>query len=250
MSCSTTSRLIALGDGPDAGDDDLVAVVDGHAERRLDTVVLVDVDVEPLEQVAHVERGDGHLLRLGGTDLDGDLLGCRHVDRQTTAVQARTTADRQRGPREGPTDLLQGAVDVRRGHPVGGGVAVDGELERAAVAHADLGAVADLLVELRSHLVVVADLDAFGGQDVTDGPAEGGDLLGLPVDGHRHGLGHGRVGHRRAGDRDGHDCDEDGHQAALATELVERGKQNTPNVELPGSCVLLPPSIRPTITRR
>ena len=44
---------------------------------------------------------------------------------------------------------------------------------------------------------------------------------------------------------------EDGQQAALATEVVELEKHNTPNVEVPGSCVPASPDrIRPTITRR
>ena len=120
------------------GDGDLVAVVELVVERRLDDVVLVDLDAElPRGRGATVSAATSFLTGLGAADLDGE--GLRGDDRQAhaPAVDVRAAAGGEVGAGEAAADLVEGAVDVGGGDPVGRGLAVDLELEGAAEAHRD-----------------------------------------------------------------------------------------------------------------
>ena len=94
------------------------------------------------------------------------------------------------------------------------GLAVDGELERAAEADRDLAAVGHLLVEARGDHVVAAEVDALGVEDLADGVAGGGDRLGLAVEAQGHGLGARGVPEGRAGHGENHQGRQGDHQGA------------------------------------
>ena len=119
-------------------------------------------------------------------------------------------------------------------------LAVDAQLEGAAEADRDAGAVGDLLVEPGRDHVVLADLDALGLEDVADGVAEARDLLLLPVDRQGHRGGERGVAVGAAGDSEDHRGHEGGEEGLAADEGVETVVHTAPNVVLSGSRVAHP----------
>ena len=165
---------------------------------------------------------------------EGELLGGHDLQRRTGAVEVATTAQRQLGAVEAAADLLERGVDVGGGDPVRLGLAVDGQLEGTAVAHADLAALLDRVVERGRDLVVLAELDAFVGQDVADGRGAGADLALLTVDGQGDGVGHRGVAEGRAGHGEHHHGGQRDHPGAAAGH--GRGKVADTSHSSPGSC--------------
>ena len=146
------------------------------------------------------ERRHADLLGLLAGELDLQGLGGDDLEREATTVDRGATAGRQVGAAVERADLAQRTFDVGRGHPVAALLAVDGQLDLAAEAHRDAGAVGDGLVDVGLDQVVRRELDALGLEDVADGVTGGAHLALLAVDRQGHGGGHRPVAERRAAD--------------------------------------------------
>ena len=176
---STTSRCDLLGGHADVGDDDLVAVGDLGVEARARPCRAC----RPRSPARLEHVGDGQRGRACASAsslapiLMLDDLGRDDVEGQAAATDRGAAAGGEVGAVEAAADLAQGARDVGGVHPVGVGLAVDGELERAAELDGDArcrrstgsstaGATRSLSVTL----------DALGGKDVADRATDGADL--------------------------------------------------------------------------
>src|SRR5690606_29556911 len=167
----------------DLGDGDLVAGLDLGVQLRRDLVVVVVLDVHLVERVGHGESRNLDLLSLVATDRDLDGLRGDDLELEAVTTDRGRAAGRQVGAGEAATDLGEGAVHVSGGDPVLGGLAVDGEVEGTREGDRDGRAVVDGAVEGRGDDVVLADVDAFGHEDLFDGVTHGADFAGLPVQG-------------------------------------------------------------------
>ncbi len=242
---SIDSALDVLAHDADVGEHDLVAVLQLVAAGGLGLVALLHLDAQLVEGVLDGERGDGALGPLVGPELHLQRLGGDDLEVDAVAADVTATAGRQVGAEEAVPDLAEGVGHLRGGHPVAVGVAVDLEVEGAAEVDGDPASVGHLLVQAGGDDVVRADVDALGVEDVTDGPAHGGDLLGLPVEGEGHRLAESGVSHGGTGNGK-HDHGRQGdHQGAAAGEPPGQGCElgvliaghDSPNVVLPGSRV-------------
>ncbi len=221
-------------DGAHLGDHDLVAVLQGGARLGLDRVVAVDLDAELVQRAADGERRHLVLPLLLVAHLDGDRLRGDDLQVEALAPDGGAAAQRQLGAGVAQAELVQRTVDVLGGHPVGAVLAVHGQLQRPAVADRDAGLVVDRRVQPRRDHVVLVDGDALAGEHVTDGPAEGADLAGLPVDRDGHGLAHRGVPGGGGDQRDGDSCDEGDEDGPALGEECEFAPHGSPMVVRPG----------------
>jgi hypothetical protein len=142
---------------------------------------------------------------------------------------------------EGTAELGQGRGDLGAVDPVGGGLAVDGQLELAAELDADAVTVLDLLVEAgRDDVARLIDLDVLRLEHLGDRVTHGLDLPVLAVErdgdvGAEGGIADRGTGDRQHGDQAERDQDGLAEEQPRSGAVVSNEGHDSPYVVLSGS---------------
>src|SRR5690606_22210894 len=143
-------------------------------------VVLADLDLGAQQRGAEVRDAVDLERAALAVDDEGDraVRDQRHVESEAALAARR----RHHGLAAARGDLGEGLGGGVADRPDDGRATVDLDLDLLGGAHDDLGAVGEGLVDAGHHEVVLADLDALGGEHAADAAGEGADVDGAAVE--------------------------------------------------------------------